>query len=316
MSNSLVLVTEVERRLARISTIPEVREDDRRLGALAVYARMSIPDHNRVMLVRALVQRRGGELVKAIPRVQGKTGQGLLPTLGRSRITWSMAQRWERLLALSVAELRRLVAERTDQGQRITLRQLLVLADARRVNGDKCPESTLTGDARFNTIVADPPWDWSDEGDNDQKGRGRPDYATIPFERLLTLSVAGKSIIERALDNAHCYLWTTNRSLPKSFALLRAWGFRYVTALVWVKPSFGMGTYFRGQHEHLLFGVRGSLALLRQDVGTVIAAPRGAEHSAKPDAAYALIESCSPAPRLELFGAGPRAGWTVWGGRG
>lgn len=28
---------------------------------------------------------------------------------------------------------------------------------------------------------------------------------------------------------------------------------------------------------------------------------------------YDLIESCSPAKRLEIFARGPRKGWTVWG---
>ena len=76
-----------------------------------------------------------------------------------------------------------------------------------------------------------------------------------------------------ANTDCHLYLWTTNRSLPKGFQLLEAWGFRYVTMLTWVKPHFGMGNYFRGQTEHVLFGVRGSLALKRKDQGTVFSAP-------------------------------------------
>jgi hypothetical protein len=37
------------------------------------------------------------------------------------------------------------------------------------------------------------------------------------------------------------------------------------------------------------------------------------EHSRKPDEAYALIESCSPGPYLELFARGSRDGWISWG---
>ncbi len=33
------------------------------------------------------------------------------------------------------------------------------------------PQSILESDAKFSTIVIDPPWDWSDEGDQDQFGR-------------------------------------------------------------------------------------------------------------------------------------------------
>jgi N6-adenosine-specific RNA methylase IME4 len=114
-------------------------------------------------------------------------------------------------------------------------------------------------------------------------------------------------------DGCHLYLWITNRSLPKGFGLLEAWGFRYVTMLTWVKPSIGVGNYFRNNTEHILFGIRGRLPLLVQDVGTWMEAPRGARHSAKPDEFYALIARCSPSPRIDIFGRGDRDGFVVWG---
>jgi N6-adenosine-specific RNA methylase IME4 len=161
----------------------------------------------------------------------------------------------------------------------------------------------------FSTIVLDPPWDWGDEGDQDQLGRARPTYGTMPFEDMLKLPVA-----EYADTDCHLYLWITNRSLPKGFALLDAWGFRYVTCITWVKPSFGMGNYFRGQTEHALFAVRGSQMLKRKDAGTVFTAARGPRgHSSKPTEFYDLVESCSPGPYLEMFARGNRNGWQSWG---
>lgn len=163
--------------------------------------------------------------------------------------------------------------------------------------------------ARFATIVIDPPWDWGDEGDVDQMGRARPDYATLSYEELLTLPVADK-----ADTDCHLYLWITNRSLPKGFALLDAWGFRYITCLTWIKPSFGMGNYFRGQSEQVLFGVKGSQPLKRKDASTVFHAPRGTGgHSSKPVEFYGFVESCSPSPYLEMFSRTQREGWAVWG---
>lgn len=108
----------------------------------------------------------------------------------------------------------------------------------------------------FSTIVIDPPWDWGDEGDGDQFGRARPDYATMSIDQIGNLPVA-----RLAAADAHLYLWTTNRSMPKAFTLMERWGFRYITAITWAKTSFGLGNYFRGQTEHILFGVRGSLPL-------------------------------------------------------
>ncbi len=161
---------------------------------------------------------------------------------------------------------------------------------------------------RYSAIIIDPPWDWGDEGDSDQYGRARPTYATMSIDEVAALPVG-----ELAADNAHLYLWITNRSLPKGFALLERWGFRYVTMLTWVKPSFGMGNYFRGSTEHVLFGVRGSLGLLRSNVGTHFVADRPGPHSAKPDAFYSIVESCSPGPWLEMFARKQRAGWVAWG---
>jgi len=165
---------------------------------------------------------------------------------------------------------------------------------------------TLT--EQYQTIVIDPPWDWGDEGDVDQFGRARPTYATMSLEEIVKLPV-----FDLAAPNAHIYLWITNRSLPKGFGLLQAWDFRYITNMTWCKPHFGMGNYFRGQTEHVLFGVRGSLPLLRNNVGTWFQAPRGARHSSKPDAFYELVETCSPGPWLEMFAREPRKGWVSWG---
>jgi N6-adenosine-specific RNA methylase IME4 len=75
-----------------------------------------------------------------------------------------------------------------------------------------------------------------------------------------------------------------------------------------------MGNYFRGQTEHLLFGVKGSQMLKRRDVGTIFYANRGdGGHSSKPNEAYELIESCSPGPYLEMFSRRNRFGWSMWG---
>ena len=183
-----------------------------------------------------------------------------------------------------------------------------------KVSKVKLPTEIIKQDVRFATIVIDPPWDWGDENDNDQLGRAKPDYNTMSIEQLLELPVDKLSDID-----CHLYLWITNRSLPKGFLLLEKWGFRYITALTWVKPSFGMGNYFRGQTEQVLFGVKGSQPLKRKDVGTVFFANRGENgHSSKPNEFYDIVESCSPGPFLEMFSRSKRNNlekydWIYWG---
>ena len=185
--------------------------------------------------------------------------------------------------------------------------------EERKENAEKIEalSTPLEATGLFQTIVIDPPWDWSDEGDINQFGRAKPDYHTMPIEEIEALPV-GKI----ADDNCHLYLWVTNRSLPKAFRLIEAWGFRYITCITWVKPSIGMGNYFRGSTEQVLFCVKGSQPLKRRDVGTHFEAPRGQRHSEKPEEFYKLVESCSYAPYIDIFGRTGREGWSVWGENG
>jgi N6-adenosine-specific RNA methylase IME4 len=161
---------------------------------------------------------------------------------------------------------------------------------------------------KYQTIVIDPPWDWGDEGDQDQYGRARPTYSTMSIDEVAALPLE-----ELSQSNAHIYLWITNRSLPKGFALLEKWGFRYVTCLTWCKPSIGMGNYFRGSTEQILFGVKGSLPILKKNVGTWFEAKRTGIHSGKPDKFFNLVEECSPGPWMEMFARSNRNGWASWG---
>lgn len=185
--------------------------------------------------------------------------------------------------------------------------------EQRQENAEKIEKlsTPLEAQGLFQTIVIDPPWDWGDEGDINQFGRARPDYHTMPIEEIEKLPID-----KIADNNCHLYLWVTNRSLPKAFRLIEAWGFRYITCITWVKPYFGMGNYFRGSTEQVLFAVKGSQPLKRKDVGTHFEAPRGDGHSAKPEEFYTLVESCSYGPYIDVFGRKERNGWSVWGENG
>lgn len=201
--------------------------------------------------------------------------------------------------SLTITQAQRQIKERKRESRRQENREKVAAADVR----------SAPVDARFATIVIDPPWDWGDEGDVDQMGRARPTYETMSIEQLRALP------FDRWADeDCHLYLWITNRSLPKGFALMESWGFRYVTALTWCKPHYGMGNYFRGSTEHVLFGVKGSQPLKRKNVGTWFEARRGpGGHSSKPTEFYELVESCSPGPYAEVFARSERPEWFALG---
>jgi N6-adenosine-specific RNA methylase IME4 len=105
---------------------------------------------------------------------------------------------------------------------------------------------------------------------------------------------------------------TTNGFLFESQRLFAAWGFVFKSSFVWVKPTIGIGNYWRNAHEFLLLGVRGGLTAQDKSLPSWLEAAREG-HSEKPERVRHLIERLSPGPYLELFGRQRVEGWTVWG---
>jgi N6-adenosine-specific RNA methylase IME4 len=58
-------------------------------------------------------------------------------------------------------------------------------------------------------------------------------------------AIRNEPVKDLIADNAHLHLWTTNAFLSEAFDVIRAWGFRYKSCLVWIKPQLGMGNYWR-----------------------------------------------------------------------
>lgn len=167
----------------------------------------------------------------------------------------------------------------------------------------------------YRTIVADPPWQYRQAAGRivttAKRRETRPD---LQYSRMGIADLCDLNVSTLADDDAHLYLWATNPLLREAFEVMEAWGFRYVTMLTWLKTgTLGMGYYFRGETEHVLFGVRGKLPILaeRRQRNWLEAPRRG--HSVKPPEVMDLIETVSPEPRLEMFARQPRLGWDSWG---
>ena len=135
------------------------------------------------------------------------------------------------------------------------------------------------------------------------------------YPTMKTADICDLPIAKMCADDAALYLWATAPKLREALSVLDAWGFEYVTNLLWVKPSIGMGYWARGRHEILLVGKRGKMsppeATRRPD--SVIEADRG-KHSEKPSAVRDMIAACFPdAHRVELFAREKVDGWDGWG---
>lgn len=169
---------------------------------------------------------------------------------------------------------------------------------------------------RFNTVLADPPWL---ERGGGQVKRG----ADRHYPLMSTRDICALPVRDITYDDSHLYLWVTNNFLPDGLTVMSAWGFRYITNLAWGKVrdgkvQQGLGQYFRGSHELLLFGVRGQVPYRTTADGkraqhpTLVLEPRG-EHSSKPPVFRSIIEKVSPGPYIELFARERVPGWEAWG---
>lgn len=171
---------------------------------------------------------------------------------------------------------------------------------------------------RFATILADPPWQFQN-----RTGKVAPEHKRLNRYGTMELAdICALPVQEIADDPAHLYLWVPNALLPEGLQVMEAWGFRYVSNIIWEKvrkdggpDGRGVGFYFRNVTEVLLFGVRGKNARTlkpgRSQVNIIRSRKR--EHSRKPDEQYPIIEGCSWGPRIELFSRGKRKDWAVWG---
>ena len=162
----------------------------------------------------------------------------------------------------------------------------------------------------YRTIVADPPWPTTTGPEWGSSGPSRP----LAYSVMAPEEIAGLGVRALAAEASHLYLWTTNQYLEDAFEIVRLWGFRPSTVLVWCKRPHGLG--MGGTHslttEFCLFARRRILKALGRSDTTWHTWPRGA-HSVKPPAFYDLVERVSPGPYLELFARQPRLGWDSWG---
>jgi N6-adenosine-specific RNA methylase IME4 len=174
------------------------------------------------------------------------------------------------------------------------------------------------GYGQFSTILADPPWQFSN-----RTGKMAPEhkrlsrYSTMKLPEIMELPIP-----QLAAQKCHLYLWVPNALILEGLEVMKRWGFIYKTNLVWYKirkdggpDGRGVGFYFRNVTELVLFGTRGknnrTLHHGRRQVNLI--STRKREHSRKPDELYDIIERCSPGPYLELFARHYREGWSQWG---
>jgi N6-adenosine-specific RNA methylase IME4 len=262
-----------------------------------------------------------GEMMAKLNGAQGaRTDLELQPTNGQKLKTESLkdigfthaqAQRLETL-----AKHPEVVAQAKDEAREqndIVTRSLVLEMVKAKEREDKQAQvaisvkETKIPSGKYDVIYADPPWkyDFSETKSRDIENQ----YPTMGVEEIMALQVP-------SADDAVLFLWATAPKLREALMVMGAWGFQYKTCAVWDKEKIGMGYWFRGQHELLLVGTRGSMPppVPEARQSSLYRESRGA-HSAKPAYYYSLIEQMVPGGTyLELFARNKYSEkWEVWG---
>lgn len=187
----------------------------------------------------------------------------------------------------------------------------------------------------WQTAQADPPWKEVGAG---KIKRGADRHYPLVATKDLPGVILGSGLWTPA-ENAHLYMWVTNTFLPDGLWLMKELGFNYKTNVCWTKKQMGIGRYFRGKHELLLFGTRGKGWAIRTDRNDIVGAyvteddedyenyfndgssieadhirnNGKRKHSGKPEIFTDMIESRSKGPYVEFFARSLRPNWTSWG---
>ena len=295
-------------RLIEATSTLELRQIDDAAEVLRVMAKRSqlgLEAQNRCVIVRALAERRIGQLLHQSPRQpvgrpRNDSRQNHLFRLRDLGVTPSLQHRASRFFAIADAEWRDLMQRTQRSTVELSISKLLAVAESRarrhrhneHILGGSIQDLTEFAATRpcCGTILLDPPWEVPG--------------VHLPYDSMSEDAIRALPIPELAdPDRCHLHIWVLpGRICRIAYDLIEFWGFRVVSEFCWTKRHFGQGNYWRMAHETLLLAVWADQddRFDHKGLSSWGEFPIG-QHSAKPEEVRRMIELASPAPRLELF---------------
>ena len=175
---------------------------------------------------------------------------------------------------------------------------------------------------KYSIIYADPPWHYGKWGKctpgslyatrEVPKNFSTPmPYATMSLQAIMQIPVSSIACVDCEL-----YLWTTQKYLPVSFDVIKAWGFKYCQTLTWCKTPMGTGQggVYCPTTEFLLLARKGKAPKTKRIDTTWWNIKRTQKHSKKPAFFRELIDSIyGDCDKIELFARERFDGWDAWG---
>lgn len=162
----------------------------------------------------------------------------------------------------------------------------------------------------YGVIIADPPWAFTSNSDDNPGRNAKRHYPCMKLADICALPVK-----EVAAKDALLLLWVTAPFAELAFEVVHAWGFKYVSQVVWTKQRIGTGFWARNRHEPVYICKRGKIPCPKPSLfpDSIIAGLQR-EHSRKPDDLHVIVETRLPElSKLEMFARQSRTGWTSFG---
>lgn len=241
-------------------------------------------------------------LVHGAPELQRAVEAGEVSVSAAADLASLPADAQTEIVARGEAEILKAAKEiNAEKRERRRAERFANIAEIARAN------APLPANQKYPVIYADPPWRF-DSGFGDRSIENH--YPTMSVDDIRALPVR-----DLATPDAVLFMWVTVPHLENAFAVMRDWGFAYVSSAMWDKEDPITGYWFFNQHEILLVGTRGNFPAPDPVIkARSVYREKRRLHSAKPDYYYGLIERMTPGlPRIELFSRGAHPGWDAWG---
>ena len=135
---------------------------------------------------------------------------------------------------------------------------------------------------KLELVITDPPYSSGARTDSERQVRGAmlrsmEDADWFSHDAMTTwgynwfMRPILSEMRPRLAPGGHMYMFTDWRMTPTIYGMLEACGYRVNQCLVWDKKHFGMGTYWRNQHENIVFASNGMPAeMLDRGMGSVL----------------------------------------------
>ncbi len=135
---------------------------------------------------------------------------------------------------------------------------------------------------KVDLLLTDPPYSSGARRDAERQVRGSmlrsiEDEDWFSHDAMTTwgftwfLRSTGSALREILTPGAHLYFFCDWRQTPNLYGMLESCGYRVNQCLVWAKTHYGMGTYWRNQHENIVFASLGPpVAMVDRGMGSVL----------------------------------------------